>query len=471
MSINSIPLRRRLSVRQAQLAVAIAVTIGMAFAFVQIFLDARKERQNLANHAESVLDYASLPAARAAYRLDSLGAQELADSLMSDPAIVRVAIRDDFNDQLAIAQKELSTTDARLARFLLGEEPVTFSRNLVLQGTDVFVGELTIEIEPVASAPGFEQRTLNAIISGLIKSTLLSALLLIIFHFMITKRVARLAERVSDEQSSTSASQGDELDTLEQRIEEWSETLEKAAEDAREANNAKSIFLASMSHEMRTPLNAIVGYSEMMEMGIGQSQMIDQKAYLQNITNAGRQLNKLLGDILDFSRIEAGAFEFNLEPVNPADTIRNNAPMIRDMVKSEGLEYVQSIKTSENVIADRARVRQIIFNLVTNAIKYNKPGGTVEVGCEITADNALRIFVADTGIGVPSDGVEKLFEGFVRGNHHGASIPGAGLGLSICKLLTEAMGGRIGYSEREGGGSIFWFEFDIPEKSADTSQD
>ncbi len=458
-SSSTIPFRRRLSVRQAQIAVVIAVAIGTVFALAQILADASDERERLKQHAAFVLDYASLPAARAAYRLDGVGAQELAESLLSDPAVIRATIQDDFREPLAKAKQDVSVRHSVVTDFLLGSDPVSFERKLYIN-SDTFVGNLRIEVDPVAAAPGFEQRTINAILSGLVKSMLLAIMLLIIYQFMVTKRVARLASQVALTGSTVDGkdTSGDELDQLEQRFREWSETLQSTARKAEQANNAKTVFLASMSHEMRTPLNAVVGYAEMMEMGIGIDDPKTRSGYLKSIVYAGRQLSKLLGDILDFSKIEAGALDFHLEEVSPSAVIQENAALIKDMVGERGLKLEFDLGECAPVIADRSRLRQVILNLVSNAVKYNSPGGLVRIGCTCTSPRTVRLFIADSGIGIPHDQLESLFSDFVRGRHHQPDIPGAGLGLAISKLLTEGMGGVIGCDSELGQGSTFWID-------------
>lgn len=459
-SPSPIPFGRRLSVRQAQIAVAIAVTIGTVFALAQILADASDERENLNTHASFVLDFASLPAARAAYRLDGVGASELVKSLMSDPAVTRVSIQDDFGDPLAQATQTASGQHSAVTEFLLGAGPIGFERDLRVN-TETYVGKMMIEIDPVAAAPGFEQRTINSILSGVVKSTLLSILLLIIYQYMVTKRISRLAGQMAlaDSDSGTNTDNGgDELDQLEKRFQNWSETLQNAVHKAEQANTAKTVFLASMSHEMRTPLNAAIGYAEMLDMGIGIEDPQKRGEYLKSIVSAGRHLSNLLGDILDFSKIEAGTLDFHLGEVSPDDVIQENAGLLEDMVKEKNLSLEINAGSCASVVADRSRLRQIIFNLVSNAIKYNKPGGWVRIGCNCSEPNTVRLFVSDSGIGIPEDQIDTLFSDFVRGRHHQPDIPGAGLGLAISKLLAEGMGGQIGCDSRPGEGSTFWVD-------------
>ena len=461
MRRSHIPFRRRLSVRQAQVAVSIAVAIGIVFALLQILLDARDERRNLSAHGYAVLNYASQPAARAAYRLDVVGATELAQSLLSDSAVTRVSIVDDVNVRLADAWRDRHDFNSRIAGWLLGSEPVAFERALRVGERSAVVGRLEIELDPVSAAPGFEQRTLNAVISGVFKSVLLAILLLYIYHHMTTKRIVRLAEDVSLGRGGERVIDGDELEHLEERLRQWMAAFQKAAQEADDANKAKTVFLASMSHEMRTPLNAIIGYAEMLELGFGVTDARQRNQYLNNIAQAGRQLNKLLGDILDFSKIEAGSIDYDLQDIPLADVVRDNLEQITEMVESTGLELKLEIEADDCITVDPGRLRQVLYNFISNAVKYNKPGGSVTIGCRREDEDRVRLFVRDTGIGIPEEHAGAIFGDFVRGIHHKTDIPGAGLGLAICRVLITGMGGQIECESRVGEGSTFWVEFPI----------
>ncbi|MEO3428640.1 ATP-binding protein [Pelagibius sp. CAU 1746] len=462
MSKSSVPFFRRLSVKQAQVAVALALVIGLVFATTQILLDASEEQERLRRDAEAILDYSERTAARAAYRLDTLAAQELAESLLSDPAIVLVQLTDDFGDQLARVQRAVDPDQSAIAGFLLGSDTVSFSRVLRVREPEANVGDLLIKLDPVAAAPGFEKRTINAMISGVAKSMLLSVILLIVYQAMVTQRITRLAESVRvAKQPSDLPAKGDELDHLSQQMKQWSDELRAAAGRAEIANNAKSIFLASMSHEMRTPLNAIIGFAEALELGIGADSEVCRRAYLENIIKGGRLLSTLLGDILDFARVEAGSIDLDLVLLCPAEEIESSLWLIRELVEQEGLTLFTSVQTDQRIMADRARLRQIVLNFVSNAVKYNKAGGHVEVGCEAMPNGVLRCFVRDSGIGVPREKMSGIFDEFDRGENQCRDIPGAGLGLSISKVLTEVMGGKVGCESKPGEGSVFWAEFPI----------
>jgi len=455
-----VPFWRRLSVRQAQIAVLIGLILGILFAAIQVLLDARDQRQNLRAHAATILEFASQPAARAAYRLDAAAAQELAVSLLNDPAVVRAQIVDEIDLTLAIAARDTPLPGSTLERHLLGSEAQHFERRLRFEHANLDVGTLQIELDPVMAAPGFAQRTWNILLSELLKSTILAVALALIFQWIITKRVTRLAETLSSpaESRTRSASRGDELDQLEDKVVRTTQALAGAVSEAQDANKAKSVFLASMSHEMRTPLNAVIGYAEALEIGIGANDTERRHDYLKNIARAGRQLNRLLGDILDFSKIEAGSIDIELEDVSLADVIRQDLRQFEDILAGTHLSLSSEIETEAEVRGDRARIRQILLNFVTNAAKYNADGGKVVVGCRNMPDDWVRLYVRDDGAGIPESRTDSIFEPFVRGNDNMPDIPGAGLGLAICKMLTEGMQGRIGCDSPQDEGATFWID-------------
>lgn len=440
---------------------------------MQILLDARNERKDLSVHAASILDYAGQPAARAAYRLDDIGAQELVGSLLSDPALVNAQILDEIGLTIARASRNSTKPPSVIEQLLLGSEAAHFERNLRIENANLDVGTLIIELDPVAAAAGFQQRTWNAVLSGLLKSTLLAFLLTALFQMIITKRVTLLAESISgaEHYKPKTNQSGDELDLLEERVLQSTNALAAAVSEAQAANKAKSVFLASMSHEMRTPLNAIIGYAEALEMGIGVDNTERRNSYLKNISSAGRQLNRLLGDILDFSKIEAGSIEIEIEDVGLADIIRRDVQQLEEIAAERHITLKTDINTDETVRADRSRLRQILLNFVTNATKYNTSDGTVIVGVTPRPNGLQRLYVKDSGRGIPPEQLESIFEPFVRGDNNLTDIPGAGLGLAICKMLAEGMGGHIGCDSVVAEGSTFWVDLKSSASAVSSNED
>lgn len=237
-----------------------------------------------------------------------------------------------------------------------------------------------------------------------------------------------------------------------------------ARDAANRANEAKSLFLASMSHEIRTPLNAVVGFAESLEMGIGAKDPKKRQEILSIIASAGRQLNELLGNILEFSRVESGHVELEMEPLLPSDVFKEVLPIVRQIASDHGVSFEGIRKSDSRILAEAARLKQVFLNLISNAAKYNRPGGTIEFGCDNVPGGRVRIYVSDTGIGMSESTKEQIFSPFARGRETDQDKPGAGLGLSICKQLVERMNGEIGFTSTLGQGTTFWMEFPVVEE-------
>lgn len=237
--------------------------------------------------------------------------------------------------------------------------------------------------------------------------------------------------------------------------------LHKALMKAEEADKAKSYFLAGMSHEIRTPLNAIIGFSEMLDIGIGADDPATRSENLKIIASAGKRLDRLLADILDYSKIEADTVELYLENVLPSEVFQEQLPIVQHLLVEKNITFADIQKSDKQIYVDRDRLSQILINFISNAIKYNHEGGSVEFGCRELPDDMLTIYVKDTGIGIAPGSEDVVFEPFSRMRATKREVAGVGIGLSICKKLTEQMGGEIGYESGVGEGSTFWVKFPI----------
>ena len=237
--------------------------------------------------------------------------------------------------------------------------------------------------------------------------------------------------------------------------------LHEALAAADKANRAKTDFLSSMSHELRTPLNAILGFAQLMESGFPHPTPSQQRS-LDQILKAGWYLLELINEILDLALIESGKVTLSREPVSLAEVMLECRAMIEPQAqkRSIGLTFPQ-FETPWFVKADRTRVKQVLINLLFNAIKYNQPGGTVAVECSLAPPDALRISVRDTGAGIPPELVAQLFQPFNRLGKEAGSEEGTGIGLVVTKRLVELMGGSIGVDSAIGVGSVFWFQLSL----------
>ncbi len=248
-------------------------------------------------------------------------------------------------------------------------------------------------------------------------------------------------------------------DHLEERVRQRTAELERARDAAERANRAKSRFLALVSHELRTPLNAILGNAALLaESGLPR----EQKERVDTIAGAARHLVSLIDDLLDVGGIEAGHIRMVYGPYDPGALAQEVGRLFQDAASRKGLELAVEVggHTPREVTGDRVRVRQVLSNLVDNAIKFTAKG-RVTLRVEASGDR-LRYEVEDTGPGIPPNARERVFLPFERAEPaHRRSHGGAGLGLTICKRLVERMGGRIGMESRPGRGSRFWVELPL----------
>lgn len=232
--------------------------------------------------------------------------------------------------------------------------------------------------------------------------------------------------------------------------------LRMAREEAIAANLAKTEFLSRTSHELRTPMNAILGFGQLLE--IDEDQFEERhRAAIRQITRAGRHLLALINDLLDISSIEAGGAELRIEPHAVRDLIEEAHALAGPIVAGAGLEFrLDPPGEGLTALADRRRVVQVILNLVANAAKYNRTGTFVQLSCT-GGEGFIRIAVEDDGPGIRAADVPRLFTAFDRlGQEDRSRVEGTGLGLALSKSLVESMGGAVGY-EAPRGGARFWF--------------
>jgi PAS domain S-box-containing protein len=259
-------------------------------------------------------------------------------------------------------------------------------------------------------------------------------------------------------------------DELERRVELRTKLLREAKEEAEKANASKSLFLTSMSHELRTPLNAILGYAQLMQLDKDLPQAIVENA--GEIRRAGDYLLNLMNDILDLARIESGRLDLQLEMVSLFDVMGSCYAYNVQAAKARNVTlHLEESCSAYSVIADLRALTQVLNNLISNAIKYNRDGGRVSVSCAPVppavkgGSGTIRISVADSGVGIAADKMPKLFQSFNRLGAELGNIEGTGIGLVIARKLIEGMQGEIGVESVYGSGSTFWIELPLEKKA------
>src|ERR1043166_3197713 len=245
---------------------------------------------------------------------------------------------------------------------------------------------------------------------------------------------------------------------FERALQETNVEMESAKSAAEKANLAKSDFLSSMSHELRSPLNAILGFAQLMESA-SPLPTASQAESIAQILQAGWHLLTLINEILDLARIESGRLRLSLEPTALAEVLRECHAMIDPEAQKHGISMTfPQFATPRWVLADRTRLKQVLINLLSNSIKYNQKTGTVAVDCTATTPERIRISVKDTGAGLPPEKLAQLFQPFNRLGQEAGGQEGTGIGLVVARQLIELMGGVIGVESTVGTGSVFWFE-------------
>jgi two-component system, sensor histidine kinase and response regulator len=239
--------------------------------------------------------------------------------------------------------------------------------------------------------------------------------------------------------------------------------LQLARAEADRANRAKSAFLFRIGHELRTPLNAILGFTELLNT---MNLPADDQKFVGLIVSAGQHLLGLIKDLLDLGQIEEGQLALTLEPVRARDVLQETAELVEPMTAARGIAVqVDCNAPGLYVTADRQRLKQVLINLASNAIKYNREAGHVTLCCRTGRPGRARIEVIDTGSGIPPEHIGRLFAPYDRiGAERLPGVEGTGLGLALSKGLVTAMGGDIGVASQVGTGSTFWVELPLTER-------
>jgi signal transduction histidine kinase len=267
---------------------------------------------------------------------------------------------------------------------------------------------------------------------------------------------ARLAEiAAGDFSRHVEVSNRDEIGVLAANVNRMNDELGRLYRELETVSRHKSDFLATMSHELRTPLNAIIGFSDVLHEQMFGELNEQQLSYVEDVLEAGRHLLSLINDVLDLAKIEAGRMELDISDVSILDVLRSGVTMHGERASRAGIALGLTVDTDELAVeADERKVRQVVFNLVSNAIKFTPPDGRVDVSARLT-DGVVEVAVSDTGSGISPDDLDVIFEEFEQG--HTTRTDGTGLGLTLSRKFVELHGGRLWVESTVGAGSTFRF--------------
>jgi signal transduction histidine kinase/CheY-like chemotaxis protein len=263
-----------------------------------------------------------------------------------------------------------------------------------------------------------------------------------------------------------------ELETAKREVEEFSRSVLLAKEEVERGSRFKDQFLSTMSHELRTPLNAVLGFSDLLADERYGPLNDRQQRYVTHIHTGGKHLLKLISDILDLSKIEAGRMELAREDVTVASAFAEVISALYPLAEKKSQALLQQVAPNLHVHADAMRFKQVLMNLAGNAIKFTPEGGRIELAaCQV--DDQVRVEVRDNGPGIPAEQQQRIFEAFFRLTETGSATEGTGLGLAITSRLVELHGGKLGIESRPGAGTCFYFSLPlvaiIPDEPAPTS--
>ncbi len=240
----------------------------------------------------------------------------------------------------------------------------------------------------------------------------------------------------------------------------------RAEEAAEQANLAKSAFLSNMSHELRTPLNAILGFAQLLANSKDSPLNGQQRERVQHIIQGGEHLLELINEILDLAKIESGKLSLSVETVLTRNLLDDTLILAGAMTSKYEVSLLDRTSSElPNLRVDYLRTKQVLLNLLSNAMKYNYKGGTVWLDADLLRDHAMRLRISDTGCGIPLEKHGDLFHPFTRLGVETQAIEGTGIGLVLTKALVEQMGGRVGFESTEGGGSSFWVDLPLTDEN------
>ncbi|HBP5564957.1 ATP-binding protein [Pseudomonas paraeruginosa] len=503
-----IALTHRLSFKQASLTVLVAFILGTLLSLIQVGVDYASQDASINREVRALLDVSHNPAARIAYNIDAELAQELVLGLLRSPAVVRAEIIDTSGLPLASASREPAESRLRpLSDFLFGHKRVFEDPLYVDHAPGEALGVLQLEIDTFVFGNDFLRRAGITLLSGFVRSLLLSLILLVLFYTLLTKPLVSLIQALSghdprsparmrlpcpkgherdeigvlvevtnrqlgriaveieqrreaenrltqylEELESIVAARTAELKAANARLTLSNQELEEARQTALNMAQARASFLANMSHEIRTPLNGLLG---MLSLSLDGPLTPEQRQQLSIAHDSGKVLVELLNDVLDLSKFEAGQLVLEEIPFDLGVLVEDTASLLSQNAAA-GVELTCLVDPAlpAQLSGDPTRIRQVVSNLLSNALKFTRLG-RVDVRVEATADG-VRISVRDTGIGIAQEALDRIFQPFTQAD---AGITrqygGTGLGLALTRKLCEAMHGELMVESTVGLGSLF----------------
>ncbi|WP_283181144.1 hybrid sensor histidine kinase/response regulator [Pseudomonas svalbardensis] len=505
----------RLSYKQARLTVLVGFILGTLLSLLQIGIDYASEDASINREILSLLEISHNPASRIAYNIDAELAQELTLGLLRSPAIIGAQLTDNNNTVLASVKRPGVQSGYRvISDFLFGANRQFEDRLYLDHLPTESLGTLSLDVDTYSFGNRFLRRAEVTLLNGFARSLLLTGILLALFYVMLTKPLVRVIRELSsrDPRSTESTSlecptahENDEIGVLvkvanqqfeniateiqqrrnaenrltdylgqlenivsartaelkaiNSRLSQSNQELEVARGTALDMAEARSVFLANMSHEIRTPLNGLLG---MIALSLDGPLNAEQQQQLSIAHDSGKVLVELLNDILDLSKFDAGQLELEHIPFDLGSLIEDTANLLsQNAAPSVELSCLIDPHFPALVLGDPTRVRQIVSNLLSNALKFTR-FGRVDVRLSTFGDG-VRIEVCDTGIGIAQDAQVKIFQPFTQA---GAGITrqfgGTGLGLALTYNLCEAMQGRLTISSEAGFGSQFCADLPLP---------
>jgi len=505
----------RLSYKQARLTVLVGFILGTALSLLQIGIDYASEDASINREIQSLLEISHNPASRIAYNIDAELAQELTLGLLRSPAIIRAQLIDNNNTLLANVERPPQQNGYRaISDFLFGADRQFEDRLYLSHLPEESLGTLHLDVDTYAFGSRFLRRAEVTLINGFARSLILTGILLALFYVMLTKPLVGVIRELSsrDPRSPKQAKlefphghENDEVGVLvkvanqqfeimateiqqrrnaENRLTEYlgqlenivsarttelkasnarlsqsNEELEIARRTALDMAQARAAFLANMSHEIRTPLNGLLG---MIALSLDSPLNPEQRQQLSIAHDSGKVLVELLNDILDMSKFDAGQLELERIPFDLGVLVEDTANLLsQNAAASVELACLIAPDFPALVLGDPMRVRQIVSNLLSNALKFTR-FGRVDVRLSTQGDG-VRIEICDTGIGIAQEAQVRIFQPYTQA---GAGITrqygGTGLGLALTYNLCEAMNGRLSISSEVGFGSQFCADLPLP---------